>query len=139
MWAIKTQADFNFPYLIMKYLYDCLLRKDIGHLPYGMILKPFFQKAKIKVNEEIQIIMPNATIMITLSNLHKMHLTFRGNRCWVKAHITLTPSIPPTIEEASTTQTSVGAPANMIVVQSLAFLLEEMCKLHFHLIDRLTA
>ena len=50
MQAIKTQDDFNFSYLIMKYLYNCTSRKDIRHLPYGMIITPFFQKAKIRVN-----------------------------------------------------------------------------------------
>ena len=42
MWAIKKQANFNFPFLIMKYLYDCSLRKDIRYLPYNLILTPFF-------------------------------------------------------------------------------------------------
>ena len=65
----------------MKYLFDCSLRKDIGYLLYGMILMPFFQKAKIRVNEEMQIIMPNVTIMITVSNSHKMHLTLRDDGC----------------------------------------------------------
>ena len=74
MWAIKTQVDFNFSYLIMKYLFDYSLMNDIGYLPYDMILMPFFQKVKIRVNEEIQIIMPNATTMIIVSNLHEMHL-----------------------------------------------------------------
>ena len=69
MWVIKTQAKVNFPYLIMKYLYDCTLMKDIGFLPYSMILTPFLQKAKIKVNEEMYV------IMLIVSNLHKMHLT----------------------------------------------------------------
>ena len=41
---------------------------------------PFFQKAKLKVNEEMQIIMPNATTMIIASNLHKMHLTLKDDK-----------------------------------------------------------
>ena len=38
----ETQVEFNFLFLIMKFLYDCSLMKDIGYLPYGMILMPFF-------------------------------------------------------------------------------------------------
>ena len=80
------------------------MRKDIGYLPYNMILTPFFQKAKLRVNEELQIIMPNATTMITVSNLHKMHLTLRDEGGWVRAHIaTLPPLVLPIIREGSTT------------------------------------
>ena len=75
MWVIKQQMDFNFPYLILKYIYDNSIRKDIGYLPYGMIFTPFFQKAKIKLNKELHFSMPNITTMIIVSNLHKMHLT----------------------------------------------------------------
>ena len=81
MWAIKTQDDFNFPYLIMKYMFDCSLSKDIGYLPFGMILTPFLKKAKLKVNEELQVLMPNATIMIIVSNLYKMYLTLGDDGC----------------------------------------------------------
>ena len=42
MWPIKNQGEFNFPYLIMKYLFGCSLRKDIGYLSYSMIFTPFF-------------------------------------------------------------------------------------------------
>ena len=56
-------------------MYDWSMKKDIGYLPYEMILMPFFKKAKLRVNEELQTLMPNATIMIIVSNLHKMHLT----------------------------------------------------------------
>ena len=63
----------------MKYLFDCSMM-DIGYLPYDMILMPFYQKPKLKVNEELQIVMPNATTMVTISNLHKMHLILRDDR-----------------------------------------------------------
>ena len=84
MWVIKIQADFNFPYLIMKYLFDSSLRKDIGYVPYDMILMPFLQKAKIKINEEMQVIMPNVATMITISNMHKMHLTLGDDGHWIR-------------------------------------------------------
>ena len=87
MWAIKTSDDFNFSHLILRYLFDCSIRKDIGYLSYGMILMPFFQKEKIKLNEEMQTIMPNTTTMIIVSNLYKMHLTLSDNGRWVRAHI----------------------------------------------------
>ena len=62
---------------------------------------PFFQKAKLRVNEELQIIMPNATTMITISNLQ---LTLGDYGYWVKAHTApLPPPIPPTVREGSTT------------------------------------
>ena len=97
MWAIKTQVNFSFPYLIMKYLFNCSLRKDIGYLPHVMIFMPFFQKTKIKVNEKMQLIMPNATVMIIVSNLHKMLLTLGDEGHRVKARNAPILSIPPTI------------------------------------------
>ena len=75
MWPIKNQVDFNFPYLTLKYLYDCSIQKDIGYLPYGTILTPFFQKAKIKPNEELQFHTPTTSTMIVVSKQHNMHLT----------------------------------------------------------------
>ena len=63
----------------------------------------------------MQILMPNATTMIIVSNLHKMHLTLGDNGCWVRAHIA--PPlllVPPTIGKGSTTQALRG-PLNMIV------------------------
>ena len=83
MWARKQQVDFNFSYLTLKYLFDCSIRKDIGYLPYGMILTPFFQKAKIKLNKEFQFHVLNITTMIIVSNLQKMSLTQGDNGCWV--------------------------------------------------------
>ena len=98
IWIIKTQVDFNFPYLIMKYMFDCLVRKDIGYLSYEMILTPFFKKDKLKINEELQVLMPNATTMIIVSNLHKMHLILGDDSWWVKACIApLPPPNPPTV------------------------------------------
>ena len=126
-------------YLIMKYMFHCSLRKDIGYLPYRMILMPFFKKAKLKVNEKIQVLMPNATTMITVFNLHKMHLTLRDDGHWVRASIAPPPPlIPLTIGKGSTTKTSAWPP-NIIVSQSHALLLEEMCSLHLHLTNKLTA
>ena len=117
MQTIKTQADFKFPYLIMKYLNDCSLRKDIGYLPYGMILMPFFQKAKIMVDEEMQIIMLNATTIITISNLYKIHLTLGDGKHQVGAHIAPTyPTYTLIVGNGFTTQTPVGASGGMIVV-----------------------
>ena len=75
MWAIKQQVDFNFQYLILKYLYDYSIKKDIGYLPYRMILTPFFQKAKIKLNKELHFHVFNIITMIMVSSLQKMHLT----------------------------------------------------------------
>ena len=104
MWAIITQDDFNFPYLIMKYMFDCSWRKDIGYLPYGMILEPLFKKAKLKVNEELQVLMQNEIIMIIVSNLHNMHLTLGDYGCWIKAcTIPTPPLIQSTVGEGSTT------------------------------------
>ena len=54
-------------------MFDCSLRKDIGYLPNRMILMPFLKNAKLRVNEEIHVLMPNTTTMINISNLHKMH------------------------------------------------------------------
>ena len=87
-----------------------------------MILTPFFKKAKLRVNEEIQVLMPNATTMITVSNLHKMHLTLGDDARWVKANATPPPPpIPSTIGEGSTTHPSVG-PLDMTTSQSCALL-----------------
>ena len=36
--AIKNQLDFNMPFLIIKYPYDCVRRKNIGFLLHKMIL-----------------------------------------------------------------------------------------------------
>ena len=115
MWAMKVQVDFNFPYLIIKYLFDCSLRKDIRYLPYSIFFTPFFQKAKLRVNEEMQIIMPNATTMIIISNLHKMHFILGCDECWVRAHIIPIPSIPLIIEKGSTTQAPIRAPGDMTI------------------------
>ena len=78
--------------------------------------------------------------MIIVSNLHKMHLTLGDDRRWIRACIALAPiaSFPSTVEEGSTTQTPIRAPGDMIVVQSHAFVLEEMRKLHIHLTNKLT-
>ena len=85
----------------MKYLFNCSLRKDIEYLPYDMTLT--FQKAKIKVNKEMQIIMPNATTMIIVSNLHKMHLILGDDQHWVRACIAPMLSIPFIVGKGSTT------------------------------------
>ena len=95
--TIKTQADFNFPYLIMKYMFDCSVRKGIRYLPYGMILMPFFKKAKLEVNEELHILLLNAITMIIVSNLYKMHLTLGDDGRWVRAHTTPPPPLIPPI------------------------------------------
>ena len=63
----------------------------------------------------MQTIMPNATIMITVSKLHKMHLTLRNDGHWVRACIAPISPIPPTVREGSTTQTTLGASSDMIV------------------------
>ena len=63
----------------------------------------FFQKAKIRVNEELQTIVPNATIMITISNLHKIYLTLRDDKHCIRTHTTLIPLIPLIVGEGSTT------------------------------------
>ena len=57
----------------------------------------------------MQIIMLNATIMIFVSNLHKMHLTLRDDEYWVRVHTTSISSIPPTVGKDSTTQVPIGA------------------------------
>ena len=104
-----------------------------------MILTPFFQKAKLRVNEEMQIIMPNTATMIIISNLHKMHLTLEDDGQLVKSRIAPIPSTPSTVREGSPTQAIVKALGNMTVMQSHALLLEEMHKLHVHLTDKLAA
>ena len=105
-----------------------------------MILTTFFQKVKLKVNEEMQIIMPNATIMTTVSILHKMYLTLGDNGCWVRAHTAPPPPpMPPTVGKGSFTQTLVVASNDMFIAQSHAPLLEEMGHLHVYLINKLTA
>ena len=115
------------------------MRKDIRYLSYSMILMHFFKKAKLRVKEEMQLLMPIDTTIITISNLHKMHLTLGDDGRWVRAHTTsLTPSMPPTTGEGSTTQAIVGAP-NMTIAQSHALLIEEMHKLYVHLMDKLSA
>ena len=62
------------PHFILKYLFDCFTWKEIGCLPYGMILTPFFQKEKIKLNEELHVYASHTITMITIPNLHKMQL-----------------------------------------------------------------
>ena len=57
-----------------------------------MVLNPFFQQTNIKLNKELHFDMLNITTMITLSNLHKLHLTQGDDGHWVKD--TFTP-IPP--------------------------------------------
>ena len=116
------------------------MRKDIRYLPYGMILTPFFQKAKIKINEEMQVILPNATTMITISNLHKMQLTLGDDKHWIRARTTpLPPTFPLSIvgKGTTTTHASAGAPGDTTIAQSHVLLLEVMCKLHVHIIDKL--
>ena len=56
-----------------------------------MILMPFFQKAKIKSNEEIHFIMLNTTTMITISNSHEMYLTLGDDDRWVRVCIAFAP------------------------------------------------
>ena len=59
--------------------------------------------------------MSNATTMIIVSNLHKMHLTLGDDGRWVRAHIAPPPPlIPPTVSDGSTTQPSVR-PLDVIV------------------------
>ena len=64
----------------------------------------------------MQIIMPNATIMIIVSNLHMIHFTLEDDRHLVRVRTTPTPLIPPTIRVGSTTQTPIRAFGDMIVV-----------------------
>ena len=52
-----------------------------------MILTPFFTKAKIKVNENFLVHPLNAITMITVSNLHKMHLQQDDKGNWIKPRI----------------------------------------------------
>ena len=77
----------------MKYRYDCSVRKDMGYLPHKMILMPFLKKAKLMVDEELWTLMPNATTMIIIYNLHKMHLSLGDDGRWVKAHTTPLPPL----------------------------------------------
>ena len=87
----------------------------------------------------MQIIMPNATTMIIVSNFHKMYLTLGDDRHQVKAHTTPPPSlIPLTVGGGSSTQTSISALGDMPVAQLHAFLLNDMHHLHMHLMDKLT-
>ena len=64
----------------------------------------------------MQVILPNAIIMITVSNLHKMHLALGDDRRWIRARTT--PS-PPTFphstagEGATASQANVGAPGDI--------------------------
>ena len=57
----------------------------------------------------MQIIMVNATIIITISNLCKMHLTLGDDRRQVRACTALIPPIPPTVGEGSIAQVTRGA------------------------------
>ena len=100
---------------------------------------PFFKKAKLRVNEEIQVLMPNATTMIIVSNLHKMHLTLGDDGRWVKASTTPPPPlIPLVVGKGSITHPSIGPP-DMTISQSHAFLLKEMLNLQLHLTNKLIA
>ena len=112
--AIKQEVDFKFPYLILKYLLEYFVRKDVGYLPYGMILVAFFQKAKLKLKKELHFHMPNTTTMITISNLHKRHLTQGDNGHQIRARLAFIPPQPigegsSTIREAATTTISTNS------------------------------
>ena len=55
--------------------------------------------------------MLNATTLIIVSNLHKMHLTLGDDGHWIRAHTAPPPPlIPPIVGERSTNDLFVGPP-----------------------------
>ena len=61
----------------------------------------------------MQVILPNSTTMIIISNLHEIHLTLRDDGRWISACTTPPPS---TVGKGTTaSQASVGAPGDMTI------------------------
>ena len=105
-----------------------------------MILTPFFHKAKIKLNEELHFSMPNIIIMITVSNLHKMHLTQDGDGHQVRARTTSIPLQPisegSSIIRGATSVIRLLKSHTILLEEIHTILLEEMCKLHTYTMDK---
>ena len=89
LWVIKNQLDFN---MCLKYLAKCSNRLDIVFLPYGMILTPFLAKFKVKLNEKPHLLIINATLVFTMSHLHKIQLEQDNQGKWERKKNTKNPN-----------------------------------------------